>query len=70
MTHTYKISGMTCGGCEASVKNSLQALPNVTSVEVSRGTNTATISMEKYINLPDLQHALGGSSGNYQISNI
>ena len=49
MTHTYKIIGMTCGGCEAKVKSSLLSLPDITSVEVSKETNTGTISMEKHV---------------------
>ena len=68
MTHTYQVSGMTCGGCAASVKNSLQVVSGVTSVEVSKGTNSATISMDKHIGLSELQNALGGAGGKYQIS--
>ncbi len=58
MTHTYKVTGMTCGGCEAKVKSSLLMLPNVTEVEVSKETQTATISMDKHISLSTLQNAL------------
>jgi len=69
MTHTYQVSGMTCGGCAASVKNSLQLVSGVTSVQVSKGTNSATIYMDKHIDLSELQNALGGVGGKYQISN-
>lgn len=41
MTHTYQVTGMTCGGCEATVKSNLMMLPDVTSVAVSKDTNTA-----------------------------
>jgi copper chaperone CopZ len=58
MTHTYKVTGMTCGGCEAKVKSSLLMLPNVTGVEVSKENQTATISMEKHIALSTFQNAL------------
>jgi len=58
MTHTYKLTGMTCGSCEARVKSSLLVLPNVTSVEVSKENQTATISMDKHIALSVLQNAL------------
>jgi copper chaperone CopZ/uncharacterized membrane protein YphA (DoxX/SURF4 family) len=67
MTHTYQVTGMTCGGCEATVKSSLLTLPDVTSIAVSKETNTATIIMEKHIALPELQKALGGAEGKYQI---
>lgn len=58
MTHTYKVTGMTCGGCEAKVKSSLLMLPNVTEVEVSKEKQTATISMDKHIPLSTFQNAL------------
>ncbi len=58
MTHTYKLTGMTCGSCEAKVKSSLLMLPNVTEVEVSKDNQTATISMDKHIALSTLQNAL------------
>ncbi len=68
MTHTYQLTGMTCGGCENKVKSNLLVLPDVTAVEVSKDTNSATISMDKHISLDTLQQALGGSDSKYQIS--
>lgn len=70
MTHTYQLTGMTCGGCENKVKSNLLVLPDVTSVEVSKDTNTATISMDKHIGLDSLQQALGGNDSKYQISAV
>jgi len=58
MTHTYKVTGMTCGGCEAKVKSSLLMLPNVTEVDVSKEKETATITMDKHIALSTFQNAL------------
>lgn len=58
MTHTYKVTGMTCGSCEAKVKSSLLMLPNVTEVEVSKEKQSATITMDKHIALSTLQNAL------------
>ncbi|MFC4211751.1 heavy-metal-associated domain-containing protein [Pedobacter lithocola] len=68
MTHTYQLTGMTCGGCENKVKSNLLILPDVTAVEVSKDTNSATISMDKHIGLAELQQALGGKESKYQIS--
>jgi len=68
MTHTYQLTGMTCGGCENKVKSNLLILPDVTGVEVSKDTNSATISMDKHISLHDLQQALGGKDSKYQIA--
>lgn len=59
MTHTYTVTGMTCGGCEAKVKSSLLLIPGITSAEVSKENKTATISMETHILLSNLQYALG-----------
>jgi copper chaperone CopZ len=68
MTHTYKVTGMTCSSCEAKVKSSLITLPEVNSVEVSKDSNSATITMDKHIALSTLQNALGGEKSKYQIS--
>lgn len=68
MTHTYKITGMTCGSCEAKVKNALFTLPDITNVLVSKESNTGTITMDKHISLHNLQTALGGDNSKYKIS--
>lgn len=68
MTHTYQLTGMTCGGCEATVKSSLLTLPDVTHVEVSKETNTVKITMEKHIPLSEFQKALGGRDSKYKIA--
>ncbi|HTB30779.1 MAG TPA: heavy metal-associated domain-containing protein [Bacteroidia bacterium] len=67
MVHTYKITGMTCSGCEAAVKDSLLKLPEVESVELSKDTEVATIGMSKHISVTDLQNAIGANS-KYHIS--
>ncbi|RYD73288.1 MAG: heavy-metal-associated domain-containing protein, partial [Sphingobacteriales bacterium] len=48
MTHTYQLTGMTCGGCENKIKSNLLVLPEITAVEVSKESNSATISMAKH----------------------
>jgi copper chaperone CopZ len=65
MTHTYQLTGMTCGSCEAKVKSALLMNENVTAVEVSKGANSATITMDKHIAISDLQKVLPEK---YQIS--
>src|ERR1700722_15957833 len=62
MVHTYKISGMTCSGCEATVKSNLLKLPDVESVDVSKDTGMATIGMAKHISVEELQNAIGTNS--------
>ena len=68
MTHTYSLTGMTCGGCETSVKSKLLKLPEITQVDVSKDTNSATITMEKHISIQTLQEAIGGNNSKYQIT--
>lgn len=58
MTHAYKVTGMTCGSCEAKVKSSLLMLPNVAKVEVSKEKQSATITPENHIALSTFQNAL------------
>ncbi len=58
---------MTCANCEAKVKSALLSLPDVTSAEVSKETNSATITMSRHIALADLQNAIG-ANGKYRIS--
>lgn len=67
MTHTYKLTGMTCSSCEAKVKSALRTIENVTNITVSKDLETATITMDKHIALHDLQKVLDNK---YQISAI
>ncbi|MER0442610.1 heavy-metal-associated domain-containing protein [Emticicia sp. W12TSBA100-4] len=67
MTHTYQLTGMTCGSCEAKVKSALLMVENVTKVDVSKDENSATITMDKHIALQDFQKVLDNK---YQISAI
>lgn len=67
MTHQYQITGMTCSSCEAKVKSALLTIENVTNVEVSKDTNSATITMNKHIALSDFQKVLDNK---YQISAV
>jgi copper chaperone CopZ len=68
MVHTYQISGMTCTACEATVRNKLSSVSGVKDVMVSLENHTAIITMDKHIPLIELQQALGGPAGKYQIS--
>jgi copper chaperone CopZ len=65
MKHTYNVSGMTCGGCVASVEKELGAVPGVTAVKVSLEKNEAEVTMSKHIDVETLKNAL---SSKYQIT--
>lgn len=48
-TKTFNISGMTCGGCTASVQKALQAVDGVQSISVSLENQQAVISFDEAI---------------------
>lgn len=58
MTHTYLVSGMTCGGCEKTVKALLSALPAVQEVSIDRTTGIVSIRMQQHIPTLELKQAL------------
>jgi copper chaperone CopZ len=58
MTHTYKITGMTCEGCSAKVSYLLRQIPSVTDVAISLEEGEAAVTMDKHISTPELQNAL------------
>ena len=45
-TTTFKVSGMTCGGCVRSVTQVLKAVPGVSAAEVSLERGEATVSFD------------------------
>ena len=65
MKHTYKITGMTCGSCKASVEKSLNDLDEVKNAEVNLDNEEAIISLNNHIEVEKLQKAL---SSKYTIS--
>jgi cation transport ATPase len=67
MTHTYNISGMTCGNCVAKAKSQLLMLGDVAEADVQLSAPQATITMQKHIPLTTLQAALS-KAGTYTIT--
>ncbi len=49
MKKTMKIEGMMCGHCEATVKKSLEALPEVSEAVVSHETGTAEVTLKSEV---------------------
>ena len=58
MTHTYKVSGMTCTGCQAKVQNLLSKVDAVSDVNIDLAKGEATIKMDNHIETAILQEAL------------
>lgn len=58
MKHTYKVTGMTCNNCVASVREKLSRVNGVKAVDVNLEKAEAEISMEKHISLKTFEAAL------------
>jgi copper chaperone CopZ len=58
MTHTYQISGMTCGSCREKVEKALKNVAGVKNVKVDLTKGEADITMEKHISTAELKNAL------------
>jgi len=58
MKHTYKIEGMTCNICKASVEKYLNELPNISHVSIDLEKGEAEVTMDKHISSDELQNAL------------
>ncbi len=65
MIHTYKVTGMTCDGCKASVEKALTSINNVEDVKVNLNASEATITMNQHVATETLQKSL---SSKYTIS--
>jgi len=66
--HIYHISGMSCSGCVATVKNKLSSASGVAAVKVDLGKKQAEITSSQEININTLQDALKNTS--YTISEL
>ena len=58
MTHTYNVSGMTCGGCQAKVQTLLSKVKGVKNVMIDLAKGQVAIDMDKHISTPELAEAL------------
>lgn len=68
MTHTYKITGMTCESCQVKVQQLLSNVAGVTSAHVNLPKGEAEIIMQRHVSTPTLQQALNGTK--YQLSEL
>ncbi len=55
----YRVTGMTCGGCVASVQRGLDTVPGVTAAEVQLESPQARITLDRDVDLATLQAAIG-----------
>jgi len=59
MVKQYKIDGMTCGGCVASVKQNLEEHPMVTSANVTLDPPLVTLTTDMPVPISILQSTIG-----------
>ncbi len=69
MKKTYEISGMSCGGCVNGVKNALLKLPEIQEAEVGLNPQRAILTMNKKIDVAELQAQLS-KAGHYSIKEL
>lgn len=58
MTHTYKVSGMTCSSCQKKVEEQLSKVNGVEKVHTNLATGEAEVTMHHHVNTALLQQAL------------
>jgi copper chaperone CopZ len=70
MKHKYQINGISCGGCVANVKKTLEAHPSIEKAEILLAPKGATtITMKEAISVAELQKQLDELNG-YIITEI
>lgn len=61
MTKTMKVEGMHCGGCSGRLKRTLEALPEVESVEASHETGMVTVTLKAELSDEMLRSTVEGA---------
>ncbi|AFR51125.1 cation-transporting ATPase [Gordonia sp. JH63] len=57
-TSTYTVTGMTCGHCAASVREEIEALPGVTSVEVTVDDGSVRVAADRELGRDEVAAAV------------
>ncbi len=58
MIHQFELTGLTCGGCVATVKRVLLQISGIESVDINTERNEATIKMAHHVSIDALKAAL------------
>ncbi len=58
MTHTYSVTGMSCGGCKATVQKLLSVVNGVDKVSIDLPRAEAVIDMKDHVPTDELKAAL------------
>lgn len=57
-TTTYRVTGMTCGHCEAAVTSELQQLSGVRDVQVDLTTGDVTVTSDAPLPIDEVRNAV------------
>ncbi|MEV4365275.1 heavy-metal-associated domain-containing protein [Nonomuraea sp. NPDC004186] len=57
-TNTYKVSGMTCGGCAGKVKTEIGKIAGVSSVDVELATGQVTVASDGPLDDAEIRNAV------------
>ena len=69
MKKEFELAGMSCGGCVSHVKKALLHVPGVTEAEVHLHPQSAVLTMNKLIDVEELQTQLS-KAGHYTIKEV
>ena len=70
MKHKYQINGISCGGCVARGKKTLEEHPNIEKAEIFLAPKGATlITMKENLSIAELQKQLSKLNG-YTITEL
>ena len=61
MTHTYYVKGMSCSGCEMTIKKSLEAVEGVSQAVANTKEKTVVVEMTQHVPFETLKAALEGT---------
>lgn len=62
MKKTMKVEGMHCGGCSGRLKRTLEALPEVESVEASHETGIVEVTLKAELSDEALKSTVEGAN--------
>lgn len=67
MTHTYKVSGMTCSGCASTVEKALRQVVGIIDAKVNLAQSEVEVTMQQHLATATLQAGLANYPS-YQLS--
>ncbi|QCQ91188.1 heavy-metal-associated domain-containing protein [Rhodococcus sp. SGAir0479] len=57
-TSTYRVIGMTCGGCAGKVTSRVEQIPDITDVDVDLATSSITVTWAENVSDDAVRNAV------------